>query len=235
MIQHFYRLYSIKAYYKMMALIPCAIQYILVAYLFYTQQFVSLNPISLIAPTSLCSLHQRYSDLSCQQSNSRTCQILRFQPTKMSRKTSSVSCSLTMRFYFCTHAWICFRRASPPSVILPQRGHFCKAPCTCFSMSLQPSMHSFPDRHSTLVCLFLSGLLTSSGVCRQCSGIVSLCCEGCTGIPKATYSWASGPPSRVLPVLKLSFLSYTYYHLQQLVPWVICFVLYFLAFTVKSS
>ena len=50
MIQHFYRLYSIKAYYKTMALIPCAIQYILVAYLFYAQQFVSLNPISLICP-----------------------------------------------------------------------------------------------------------------------------------------------------------------------------------------
>lgn len=56
MIQHFYRLYSIKAYYKTMALIPCAIQYILVAYLFYTQQFVSLNPISLICPplSSVC-------------------------------------------------------------------------------------------------------------------------------------------------------------------------------------
>ena len=33
-IQYFYRVYSIKSYYKLMALIPCVIQYILVACLF---------------------------------------------------------------------------------------------------------------------------------------------------------------------------------------------------------
>ena len=32
----FYRLYSILGYFKIMATIPCAIEYILVAYLFYT-------------------------------------------------------------------------------------------------------------------------------------------------------------------------------------------------------
>ena len=31
MIQYFYRLYSIKRYYKIMAIIPCAVQYIVVA------------------------------------------------------------------------------------------------------------------------------------------------------------------------------------------------------------
>ena len=35
-IQCFYRLYSIKSYYRIIAINPCAIQYILVAYLFYT-------------------------------------------------------------------------------------------------------------------------------------------------------------------------------------------------------
>ena len=34
-IQYFCRLYSIIGYYKIMGIIPCAIQYILVAYLFY--------------------------------------------------------------------------------------------------------------------------------------------------------------------------------------------------------
>ena len=53
LIQYFYRSYSIKSYYKIMAIIPCAIQYILVAYLFYTQQFVSVNPIPLICPSPL--------------------------------------------------------------------------------------------------------------------------------------------------------------------------------------
>ena len=32
MIYYFCRLYSIKSYYKIMAIIPCAMQYILVAY-----------------------------------------------------------------------------------------------------------------------------------------------------------------------------------------------------------
>ena len=35
-IQYFYRLSSIKSYYKIIAIIPYAVQYILVAYLFYT-------------------------------------------------------------------------------------------------------------------------------------------------------------------------------------------------------
>ena len=35
-IQNFYRLYSTKCYYKIMAIIPCVIHYILVAYVFYT-------------------------------------------------------------------------------------------------------------------------------------------------------------------------------------------------------
>ena len=34
-IQYFYRLYSIKSFYRIMTTIPCAIQCILVAYLFY--------------------------------------------------------------------------------------------------------------------------------------------------------------------------------------------------------
>ena len=38
-ILYFCRLYPIINYYKIMSIIPCAIQYILVAYLFYTQQF----------------------------------------------------------------------------------------------------------------------------------------------------------------------------------------------------
>ena len=33
-----------------MAVFPCAVQYILVAYLFYTQWFVALNPIPLSCP-----------------------------------------------------------------------------------------------------------------------------------------------------------------------------------------
>ena len=36
MIQYFYKLYFIESYYKIMAIIPCAIQYIFVADLFYT-------------------------------------------------------------------------------------------------------------------------------------------------------------------------------------------------------
>ena len=48
-------LLQIKSYYKIMVIIPCAIQYMLVAYLFYTQQFVSLNPIPLTCPSPLLS------------------------------------------------------------------------------------------------------------------------------------------------------------------------------------
>ena len=36
MIQYFYSSYSIESYNKIMAIIPCAVQYIPVAYLFYT-------------------------------------------------------------------------------------------------------------------------------------------------------------------------------------------------------
>ena len=42
----FYRLCSIKSYYKIMAVFPCAVQHILLASLLYTQQFVSLDPMS---------------------------------------------------------------------------------------------------------------------------------------------------------------------------------------------
>ena len=35
-IQYFYRFYPIKHYYKIMTIIPCVVQYILVTYLFYT-------------------------------------------------------------------------------------------------------------------------------------------------------------------------------------------------------
>ena len=35
-IQDFYRFYYIKSYYKIMAIIHCAIQYVLIAYIFYT-------------------------------------------------------------------------------------------------------------------------------------------------------------------------------------------------------
>ena len=47
-----YRLYSVKSYLKIMAVIPCAVQYVLVAYLFYTCWFVSVNPVLLFAPPS---------------------------------------------------------------------------------------------------------------------------------------------------------------------------------------
>ena len=54
-IQHFYRLYAVKSYYKIMAIFLYAIQYILVAFVFYTLQFVSLNPRPLICPSHLLS------------------------------------------------------------------------------------------------------------------------------------------------------------------------------------
>ena len=46
-IQNFCRFNSIKSY-KIMAIIPCSIQCILIAYLCYSYQFVSVNPIPLI-------------------------------------------------------------------------------------------------------------------------------------------------------------------------------------------
>ena len=49
-IQHFYRLYAIKSYYKIMDVFLCAVQYVLVALVFHTLQFVSLNPIPLCVP-----------------------------------------------------------------------------------------------------------------------------------------------------------------------------------------
>ena len=51
MTQYFYRLYSTKSYYKIMAESSAA-QYTLVAYL-----FVSLNPISSSCPSTLPSHH----------------------------------------------------------------------------------------------------------------------------------------------------------------------------------
>ena len=49
-IQHFYRLCAIKSYYKIMAVFLCAVQYVLVAVVFHTLQFVSLNPMPLCVP-----------------------------------------------------------------------------------------------------------------------------------------------------------------------------------------
>ena len=43
----FYRLCPISSYYKIMAIFSCAVQYILVLYLFNTQQFVPLFPLPL--------------------------------------------------------------------------------------------------------------------------------------------------------------------------------------------
>ena len=53
----FYRLHSIKSCYKIKAITSYAIQYILVDYLFYTQQFASVSPISLIHPSPLPTHH----------------------------------------------------------------------------------------------------------------------------------------------------------------------------------
>ena len=56
MIQYLYRLYSIKNYYKIMAIIPCAVQRILFAYLFYTSSWYLLIPYPyLAAPLFLLS------------------------------------------------------------------------------------------------------------------------------------------------------------------------------------
>ena len=55
-IQYFYRLFHLKLL-QNNAYIPCAIQYIFVAYLFYTQQFVSLNLIPLSYPYPFSSSH----------------------------------------------------------------------------------------------------------------------------------------------------------------------------------
>lgn len=62
--------------------------------------------------------------------------------------------------------------------------------------------------------------------------LVSVCCEGCTGIPKATYSWASGPP---LPSGHcLSWNSFSAFHLSfvaiGLRGYLFCF--YLLVFTI---
>ena len=42
-IQYFYRLYAIESYYKIVAIFPCVVQYILIAYLFYAHSFGSRN------------------------------------------------------------------------------------------------------------------------------------------------------------------------------------------------
>ena len=42
-------------YYKIMVIFPCVVQYILVAYSFYTEQFASLNPLFALAPSHLSS------------------------------------------------------------------------------------------------------------------------------------------------------------------------------------
>ena len=47
----FFRLLSIIGYYKILNIVPCAIQQALVVYLFYIQQCVSANPKLLIYPS----------------------------------------------------------------------------------------------------------------------------------------------------------------------------------------
>ena len=55
-IQYSYRLYSIKSYYKIMAIIPYAEIYIHVAYLFYTSSLYLLIPDPYHPPPSLYPL-----------------------------------------------------------------------------------------------------------------------------------------------------------------------------------
>ena len=55
-VQHsdsvFLQIYYIVDNYKVMIIIPCAVQYILVAYLFNAQQFVYVNPIPQFVPSA---------------------------------------------------------------------------------------------------------------------------------------------------------------------------------------
>ena len=49
----FFRFFSIIGYYKILNIVPCAMQQDLVIYLFHIQQFVSVNPKLLIYPSLL--------------------------------------------------------------------------------------------------------------------------------------------------------------------------------------
>ena len=57
MIQYFCSIYSIIGYYKIIVIIPCVIQYILAAYLFYVELFISVKPITLICPSPLVTIN----------------------------------------------------------------------------------------------------------------------------------------------------------------------------------
>ena len=43
MIQYLYRLCAVESYYKITAVVPCVVQYILIAYLFYVHSFGPRN------------------------------------------------------------------------------------------------------------------------------------------------------------------------------------------------
>ena len=47
----FFRFFSLVGYYKMLSIVPCAIQQIYVGYLFYIQQYVYVNSKLLIYPS----------------------------------------------------------------------------------------------------------------------------------------------------------------------------------------
>ena len=44
-------------YYKIIVTIPCVIQYILAAYLFYVELFISVNPITRSCPSPLVTIN----------------------------------------------------------------------------------------------------------------------------------------------------------------------------------
>ena len=50
-ISIFFRFFSLIGYYKILSIVPCAIQWVLVVYLFYIQYCVSINPKFLIYPS----------------------------------------------------------------------------------------------------------------------------------------------------------------------------------------
>ena len=56
-IQNVGSIYSIIGYYKIIVIIPCVIHYILAAYLFYIELFISVNPITLICSSPLVTIN----------------------------------------------------------------------------------------------------------------------------------------------------------------------------------
>ena len=56
-IQNVGGIYSIIGYYKIIVIIPCVIHYILAAYLFYVELFISFNPITLICSFPLVTIN----------------------------------------------------------------------------------------------------------------------------------------------------------------------------------